>query len=129
MGSPLDDRLLEACKAGDLLAVSDAIRAGADPHCYGDAPLMRAAVHGHYAVVQHLWLHTEPPRHFNVGHGTLRRCAEKGHTAIATFLVPYATRKELGQAIAAALRKEQYDTALALAAHLPLPPDSDDGIA
>ena len=106
--------LLNACKAGDLTKVSDALRAGADLHCYGDSPMLHAAVRGHYAVVQHLWLHADLPRVFHVGQGTLRKAAQRGHTDVVVFLAHYATPKEVDVALAAARKAGKDATALAL---------------
>jgi len=110
----MEDVLLEACKAGDLTSVADALRAGADLHCYGDSPMLQAAIHGHYAVVQHLWLHAPIPRVFHVGQGTLRKAAQRGYTEIVVFLSNYATPTELDAAITSAQRAGQEETALAL---------------
>jgi len=110
----MEDDLLEACKAGDLMAVADALRAGTDLHCYGDSPMLQAAIHGHYAVVQHLWLHAPVPRVFHVGQGTLRKAAQRGYTEIVVFLSNYATPSELEVAIVSARRAGQDATALAL---------------
>lgn len=110
----MDDDLLAACRSGDLLAVSDALRAGADLHCYGDSPMLQAAIHGHYAVVQHLWLHAPIPRFFHVGQGTLRKAAQRGYTDIVVFLGNYATLEEIDVAISASHRAGQAATALAL---------------
>ena len=109
-----DTRLINACKAGDLAAVSSALRGDADLHCYGDSPMLQAAVHGHYHVVQHLWMHADTPRVFHVGQGTLRKAAQRGHTDIVVFLAHYATPKEVGAALAAAKKAGQDATALAL---------------
>lgn len=111
----MDDLLLAGCRTGDLAAVATALRNGADLHCYGDGPLLTAAVKGHYNIVQHLWLHAEVPRHFHVGQGTLRRVAERGHADIAAFLAPYATSTERAAAVAAAHRKGREDVAARLA--------------
>jgi hypothetical protein len=110
----MDDVLLEACKVGDLLLISDTLRAGADLHCYGDGPMFHAATNGHYSVVQHLWLHAPIPRVFHVGQGTLRKAAQRGYTDIVVFLANYATPPELQAAICAAQRSGQGATALAL---------------
>jgi hypothetical protein len=110
----MDDMLLEACKAGDLLSLSDALRSGADLHCYGDAPMFHAATNGHYAAVQHLWLHAPTPRVFHVGQGTLRKASQRGYTDIVVFLANYATPPEIQASIGAAQRSGQEDTALAL---------------
>ena len=110
----MDDTLLAACKAGDLLAVSDALSAGANLHCYGDSPMLQAAIHGHYPVVQHLWLRASVPRVFHVGQGTLRKAAQRGYTEIVVFLATYATPTELQAARDAAHRSGQPSTALAL---------------
>lgn len=110
----MDDVLLNACREGDILSVSDAIRAGADLHCYGDSPMLQAAIHGHFMVVQHLWLHAPTPRVFHVGQGTLRKAAQRGYTDIVVFLSNYATPFELDVAIHAAQRAGQDATALAL---------------
>lgn len=110
----MEDILLDACKFGDLTGVADALRAGADLHCYGDSPMLQAAIHGHYTVVQHLWLHAPVPRVFHVGQGTLRKAAQRGYTDIVVFLSNYATSKELDVAIVSARKAAQEETALAL---------------
>ena len=107
-------RLIKACKAGDLTAVSSALRMGADLHCYGDSPMLNAAINGHYAVVQHLWMHAPTPRVFHVGQGTLRKAAQRGYTEIVVFLGHHATPKEVVAAAAAARKAGQDATALAL---------------
>ena len=112
----MEELLLDGCRSGNLSQVSTALRSGADVHCYGDAALCAAAVRGYSHIVQHLWLHTDPPRHFHVGQGTLRRTAEKGYSEIALFLAPYATDAELAAAVAGAQRKGQSTLATCLAA-------------
>jgi hypothetical protein len=110
----MDDTLVDACKQGDLVAVATALQKGADVHCYGDAPMFQAATNGHFAIVQHLWVHAPIPRVFHVGQGTLRKAAQKGYTDIVMFLVSFATPPEIEAAIAAAHRSHQPDIALAL---------------
>lgn len=110
----MEDLLLDACKTGDLPAVVAAVAQGADVHCYGDAPLMHAALRGHTFIVRHLWLHATCPRDFHVGQGTLRKVAERGYTDLATLLAPYATPSERAVAIANAYNFGQTDTAHAL---------------
>ena len=110
----MNEALIDACREGDLVAAADAIRAGADIHCYGDSPMLQAAIHGHYLLVQHLWLHAPLPRMFHVGQGTLRKAAQRGHTSIVVFLAPFGTASEIEAARHAAVRAGQEGTALAL---------------
>jgi hypothetical protein len=110
----MDDVLIEACKSGDVYTVSRALREGADLHCYGDTPLFHAAIRGHYAVVQHLWIHAPAPRIFHVGQGTLRKVAEKGFDEIVNFLAPFATPSEIETARVSAERRGQTTTVLVL---------------
>jgi len=107
-------RLIKACKAGDLAAVSSDLNLGADLHCYGDSPMLNAAINGHYAVVQHLWIHADIPRIFHVGQGTLRKAAQRGYTDIVMFLAHYATPTEIATTLRAARKACQGATALAL---------------
>ena len=98
----MNDQLLAACAAGRLDAVEDAHARGADLHCYGDSPMLKAALGGHFAVVMYLIIHGDSEG-FHVGRGVLRVLCKRGDTQMAELLWRFATPKE---AAAARLEKE-----------------------
>lgn len=50
----LNDKLIEACKAGSLTLVKRLVEAGADIHAWNDWPLYAAIVHEHLEVIKYL---------------------------------------------------------------------------